>query len=141
MSEEEREAFVAARRAQRRGGGDDRRPPAPRPDTLPSNASGRASIPTVARGATTIDALFGPLPAPRSTGRVWTMHDGQLSPIRVSLGVTDGTTTELLSVDDERPAITEGMQLVSFVSTPDEDETPARSNGSPLIPRFGRGRR
>jgi hypothetical protein len=59
-------------------------------------------VPTVERGARTIDALFGPLPVSESTGRVWLYEGGQIRPVDVRLGITDGTTTELLGVRPSR---------------------------------------
>ena len=95
MSPEEREQFMAQRRAGRGRGaggfGDSGGVPHQQ-----ANASDAPTIPTVGRGATTIDALFGPLPATESTGRVWVMEGGQLQAVNVRLGVTDGTATELL---------------------------------------------
>src|SRR5262245_50009047 len=49
--------------------------------------------------ATTIDALFGPLPPVEGVGRVWVYVDKQLKPVRVRLGISDGQTTELLEGD------------------------------------------
>jgi HlyD family secretion protein len=60
--------------------------------------------------AETIDALFGPLPPTESFGRVWRYVDGKLSMVRVRLGVTDGTNTELITGD-----LPEGAQLVTGV--------------------------
>ena len=102
MSPEERERFIAERRAQgggRGGFGADAAAPRRR-----ANADGPA-VPTVDRGATTIDALFAPLPPVESTGTVWTMVNRQLQPITVRLGVTDGTASELLGIARaQRPA-------------------------------------
>ncbi|HIE93872.1 MAG TPA: hypothetical protein EYQ83_13775 [Acidobacteria bacterium] len=53
---------------------------------------------TVDRGATTIDALFAPLEVTETSGRVWTLDGDMLRPVEVRLGVTDGTSTELLGV-------------------------------------------
>ena len=50
------------------------------------------------RGATTIDALFSPLPPTVSNGRVWLLQGDRLEPVEVRLGVTDGTASELLAV-------------------------------------------
>lgn len=110
-----------------------RRPGGGRP--RPARAGGTA-VPAVERGATTIDALFGPLPPATSTGRVWVLEDGRLAPVTVNLGLTDGSVTELL---DGMPA---GTDLVSHVSTA-ADGAPRRApgGGSPLVPQFGRGRR
>ena len=62
--------------------------------------------------ATTIDALFGPLPPVESVGRVWLYVNKQLKPVRVRLGISDGQASELLEGD-----IQPGTELVTNVST------------------------
>lgn len=118
-----------------------RRPGGRRP--RPTRADGTA-VPAVERGATTIDALFGPLPLATSTGRVWVLEDGRLAPVTVHLGLTDGSATELLDRKAARVSrsLPAGTELVSHVSTPDGGAPrPGPGGGSPLIPQFGRGRR
>jgi HlyD family secretion protein len=108
MSPEEREQFFAERRAAGGGPGGDGRG---RPGGVagsgsrrrPANAPNGPNIPTVDRGATTIDALFGALPPVESTGRVWVMNGDRLEEVNVRLGVTDGTATVLLGVLGEQP--------------------------------------
>ena len=46
--------------------------------------------------ATTINALFGPLAAVQTEGRVWTYENNQLKAVPVRLGISDGQTTELI---------------------------------------------
>jgi hypothetical protein len=92
------------------------------------------------RSPQTIDALFGPLPPSETTGRVWRFVDGRLMPVRVRLGVTDGTNTELLQGE-----LLEGTPLVTGVllqPTANPTQGGTRSS-SPLIPQRGRpaGRR
>ncbi|MGE3843055.1 MAG: efflux RND transporter periplasmic adaptor subunit [Vicinamibacterales bacterium] len=85
----------------------------------------------------TIDALFGPLPAVESVGRVWIRENGQLRPLRVRLGITDGQATELL--DGE---LQEGMELVTNVTTGTETvRTTPTGVGFPMMgqPRMGGG--
>jgi HlyD family secretion protein len=85
--------------------------------------------------ATTIDALFGPLPTTESVGRVWLYVDKQLKPARVRLGISDGQATELIEGD-----VQPGMELVSNVAT---GATPVRSTGGaggfPLLGQNPRG--
>jgi HlyD family secretion protein len=71
----------------------------------PVSATGRGS-------ATTIDALFGPLPQVETRGQVWVYADKQMKPVRLRLGITDGQTTELLEGDVEP-----GTELVTNVTT------------------------
>ena len=100
---------------------------------------GRAAVDEVAvkpaaKGATTIDALFGPLPKTESTGRVFAYVNKQLSPIRVRIGITDGQVTEVIDGD-----LQQGQELVTNVSTGNETR-PAATNGFPFGgPQGGRG--
>ena len=100
MTPEQRAEFFAARRGE--GGG----AAAGRPPGGARRRAGRAAgpaIPTVERGARTIDALFSPLEVEETAGRLWVMNGDQLSPVEVRLGVTDGTATELVGVAGPRP--------------------------------------
>ena len=118
MSPEQREQ-LRARRAGGRGPGAASGPP------QQAVTSNETAVPAVARGATNIDALFGPLPEPRSVGRVWLLDGGRLSPVDVRLGLTDGTSTELLQagpIASDQPAgqeIPAGTPLVSYLETLD----------------------
>jgi HlyD family secretion protein len=78
-------------------------------------------------GAQTIDQLFGPLPSTQTTGRVWVEANGQLKSVRVRLGITDGTYTELLSGE-----LQAGQELVTAVVTP--AQAAAAATRSPLMP-------
>jgi HlyD family secretion protein len=88
--------------------------------------------PANAQHAQTIDALFGPLPETQSFGRVWRYVDGKLTSVRVRLGVTDGTNTELVSGDlpDNTPVVT-GVQLSATPSA----TTGGQRSSSPLMPQ------
>lgn len=77
--------------------------------------------------ATTIDALFGPLPAVESIGRVWLFKDAALLPRRVRLGITDGQVTELI----EGEAIDEGTELVTNVTVGGAPTRPAATSAIP----------
>jgi HlyD family secretion protein len=94
---------------------------APQPGTAPTSR--------LQTGAQTIDQLFGPLPATESTGRVWTFANKQLKPIRLRLGVSDGTWTELLG-DDLQP----GTELVTGVILDQPAAAGAGGPRSPLMP-------
>jgi hypothetical protein len=84
--------------------------------------------------ATTIDALFAPLPSTVSQGRVWVDMDKQLKPVRVRLGITDGTNTELLNGE-----IQEGTEVVTGVVLPTSSRPAAAAAGNPLLQQGGRG--
>ena len=106
MTPEQREQMMA-----RRGRGGDqgnlggRRGQAPAPAAKPAPATGRGS-------ATTIDALFGPLPQVETRGQVWVHADKQLRPVRLRLGISDGQMSELIEGDIEP-----GVELVTNINT------------------------
>jgi HlyD family secretion protein len=81
--------------------------------------------------ATTFDALFAPLPPVESVGRVWQNVNGELTPLRVRTGVSDGQNTELLE-----GALEEGSEVVTNVLT--GAETRAATPTS-VFPGLGRG--
>ena len=76
--------------------------------------------PTHKSGATTIDALFGPLPVVESRGRAWLYMDKKLKPINLRLGVSDGTFTEILSGE-----VQQGQEVVTSMITGLEPKTAA----------------
>jgi HlyD family secretion protein len=84
-------------------------------------------------GATTIDALFGPLPAVETRGRVWLSDDKKLKPVSLRLGITDGQTTELIEGDIEP-----GIEVVTNVTLGNEAR-PAPQGFPPFIGQPGRG--
>ena len=89
--------------------------------------------------ATTIDALFAPLPVVESRGRAWLYINKQLKPVSLRLGITDGTFTEVLN-DSELPA---DIDVVTSIITPamaSNTTNPNNANGNPLMPsNRGRG--
>jgi HlyD family secretion protein len=90
----------------------------------------RAAAPVQAQ---TIDALFAPLPTIESRGRAWLFMDRQLKPVNLRLGISDGTTTELLSEE-----LQEGMEVVTGVTGLGTRATPQGGGaGNPMMP--GRG--
>ena len=142
MSPEEREAFLnrmRERRANARQQAGSITPPPTRPVTIP-NARTSEAVPAVERGATTIDALFAPIEIVETTGQVFVLNNGAIVLVPVDLGVTDGTSSELV-----RPLnnlITDGSLLVTNVTTSGGSDGQATGrNTSPLIPQFPFGRR
>ena len=118
MTPEQREQMIA----RTRGRGGEKAAPAP---------------PAARRGqATTIDALFGPLPKVESRGQVWIWAGKQLKPVRLRLGITDGQVTELLEGDVEA-----GVDVVTNISTGTEAvRAPAGFGFPPFMgPQPGRG--
>jgi len=98
-----------------------------------ARASAPAQSEGVRAGAQTIDQLFGPLPTTETQGRVWLEANGQLKAVRVRLGITDGTYTELLSGE-----LQAGQELVTAVVTP--AQAAAAATRSPLMPGGPGGR-
>ena len=109
----------------RRASSDRAKPSSPGADADPEPASDW-------RQATTIDAAFGPVPTPNSRARLWQIRDGRLAPVPVRLGLTDGTTTELIEGSLEA-----GSSVVTNVALPTGTSTSAQSR-SPLLPQFPR---
>ena len=87
-----------------------------------------------AGGATTIDALFAPLPPVESRGRVWVFADRQLKPVDLRLGITDGTFTELL----DNGLLDTNAQVVTGVTGLATRQQPAAAAGNPFQ-QGGRG--
>jgi HlyD family secretion protein len=129
MSPEERERF--AQRMRDRGtnaanpaAGSPQAPGAGRPTHRTQGAeAAAANRPT----PQTIDQLFGPLPVTESAGRGWLYSNSQLKSVRLRLGITDGTYTELLTSE-----LQPGQELVTSVVTP--AQAAAASTRSPLMP-------
>lgn len=87
--------------------------------------------------AQTIDALFAPLPVVESRGRAWTFTGGQLNPLPLRLGISDGTNTEVLGgeLQENTEVVTGVTGLGPTRATPTQGGT-----GNPLMPG-GRGGR
>ena len=134
MPPEERERFMA--RMKERGGfggprtgGDDRRPDSGR---AASTTPTQASRPT----GQTIDSLFGPLPVTETFGRAWLYENRRLKMLRLRLGISDGSFTEIISGDAK-----EGMPVVTNVTLPGQTtRTGPGAASSPLMgPQRGGG--
>ena len=95
---------------------------------------------TMSSGATTIDSLFGPLPVVETRGMAWLYVNKQLKLVRLRLGITDGTFTEVINEEELQP----NMEVVTMMTTGLETRTPAGQGGSqnPLMgpQRGGPGR-
>ncbi len=126
MSPEEQQQFLA--RMKERGG-----------DTSAFESARQPAKKGAAKSATpqqasTIDALFAPLPVVESRGRAWLYIDNQLKPVTLRLGISDGTYTELISdeLQETSEVVTGVTGLASTRGTPTQGGT-----GNPLMP--GRG--
>jgi HlyD family secretion protein len=89
------------------------------------------------RQAKTIDAAFGPVPAPDAPARVWQYRDGRLVPVAIRTGLFDGTRTEVIS-----GPIEEGSTVVTGIALPGTTVASASTQSrSPLLPQFPRRQR
>ena len=98
-----------------------------------------ASTPAMSGTATTIDSLFGALPTIETRGAAWIYENKQLKQVRLRLGVSDGTNTEII---DANPEVKEGSEVVTNVIIDTGTVTPGGSNNAynPLMgPQRGRG--
>jgi hypothetical protein len=100
-----------------------------------SNANAAATT-----SATTIDALFAPLPVIETRGRAWFYINKQLKSVSLRLGISDGTFTEVLN---DGPELLPDTDVVTSIVTPEMASRPANqnnANGNPLMPaNRGRG--
>ncbi len=62
---------------------------------------------------------------------MWTLQEGQLRPVRVHTGISDGTATAVLG-----GPLTEDMQIVTGTAAPTAQAS--QSTNSPLVPFGGR---
>lgn len=69
----------------------------------------------------------------QNTGRVFVLENGQLHPVRVETGISDGTTTAVL-----QGQLAEGAPVVTGIANPAGGAS--QTSGSPLLPFGGRGR-
>jgi len=114
----------------------------PQVNARPAVAASTPPARTATSKATTVDALFAPLATTESRGMVW-QYDGnkQLKAVRLRLGATDGTFTEVLNDAD----VTTDAQIVTAMKTGLEQTTKTATTnqtGNPLMgggPPGGRG--
>jgi HlyD family secretion protein len=87
--------------------------------------------PVKASGAMTIDSLFAPLPTEESRGVVWQYENKHLELLRLRLGATDGTYTEVLNGTD----VPDDAVVVTAMRTGLEQTTGTSSTAqsSPLL--------
>ena len=93
-------------------------------------AASRLVLPATAQGATTIDSLFGPLPVIESRGTAWQYENKQLKALRLRLGVSDGTFTEVLN-ESEVPANAE--VVTSMTTGLEQRNTNQNQQNNPLM--------
>jgi HlyD family secretion protein len=147
MTPEQREEFAARMRA--RGGDSGRGGEAARQGTgQAARGAGRdvsrgiresvTAGSSVTSGATTIDSLFAPIQLTETSGRAWLYMDKRLKPVRLRLGITDGSFTQVIS-EELQP----GQDVVINLVTGLESQARPGQQGSqnPLMgpQRGGRG--
>ena len=127
MSPEEQQQFLARMKER---GGDTSAFETARPRT------GTPAKTAAAPAASTIDALFAPLPVVESRGRAWLYVDKVLKPVTLRLGITDGANTEVISDD-----VQEGTEVVTGVTGvgPTRNTPTPTGTGNPFTPGGGRG--
>jgi hypothetical protein len=121
------------------GSASSRTPPAaPRTASAPQRSRAIEPAAPAQGGATTFDALFGPLTPTESFGQVWLHQGGQLQRVRLRLGITDGQQTELIEAVEG--SLREGAEVVTSVLIGGaRPATPAPAGGA--FPGLGGGRR
>jgi HlyD family secretion protein len=95
-------------------------------------AKGKAKTESPAQTASTIDALFAPLPTVERPGRAWLYVEKQLKAVSLRTGITDGTNTEVVSGD-----LQPGAEVVTGVVLPTAQRAAAGASGNPLLPQQG----
>jgi hypothetical protein len=111
------------------GGGRGNQPQnAPQNSTRSSQIGRVASTPSISAGATTIDALFGPLPQVESRGRAWLFVNKQLKSVPLRLGITDTTYTEVLDSGGLEPGAEVVINLLTGLEP--KTTTPGQTGGS-----------
>ena len=117
-----------------------------RPNSQSASRQGSPNAPAPQSGsrlanttATTIDALFAPIPIVEGRGRVWLFINKQLKSVPVRTGITDGTWTEILETSETAP-LQVGTEIVTNVTTGLESQQRPGQQGSgsnPLMPQRG----
>jgi len=102
--------------------------------TPPPSDAGAAAP---ARGATTFDSLFGPLPPTESFGQAWLYLEDKLQRVRLRLGVSDGQQTEVIQALDGD--IKEGTDVVTSILTGPARQVAPPAGGN-AFPGLGGGR-
>ena len=97
-------------------------------------AKGKSKTDSSTQTASTIDALFAPLPTVERPGRAWLYVDKQLKQVNMRTGITDGTNTEIVSGD-----LQPGTEVVTGVVLPAAQRAAAGATGNPLLQQGNRG--
>jgi HlyD family secretion protein len=142
MSPEERAAVEARMReggggrggfGGRNGGGPGGAPGAGATGRQNARGNAPAAVPRVANEATTIDSLFAPIQIVERPGMGWLHQNNQLKPLRLRLGVSDGTFTEIVNGSE----IPDNTEVVVGMTTGLEARTPAPGGNQQNNPLLG----
>ena len=95
-------------------------------------AKGKSKTESATQTASTIDALFAPLPSVERPGRAWLYVDKQLKSVNMRTGITDGTNTEIVSGE-----LQPGAEVVTGIVLPNAQRAAAGANGNPLLQQGG----
>ena len=130
MSPEERERFEARMRDRSSGA-----PAGGGRGAAPQGAQRRADAPPAAATATTIDALFAPLPVTEGRGRLWLYANKQLRSVNVRTGISDGTWTEILEGGDASELQADAEVVINLVTGIEPEARPGQQNpgSNPLM--------
>ncbi len=132
MSPEERQQMIERMRARGFNPPDGNQSGAqPAAAQTPSRRQTAQPTPARSGGATTIDALFGPLPPTESFGQIWLHQAGKLNRVRLRLGISDGQQSELIQVLDNNAKIDEDTEVVTAVTLPSQRNAAAGGNAFP----------
>jgi HlyD family secretion protein len=106
----------------------------PKPNQIApgSGQTSRASGVSSSRGS---GAESGAVGAPKTSGTIWLEQGEFVRPVQVSVGLTDGTSTEVEGTD-----LNEGMRVVVGEATREVAGGPSAER-SPFTPQIGRGLR
>ena len=129
MSPEEREQMM-----RRRGGrGGNPSDPGARQGTGARDARQPSGLATTE--ATTVDALFAPLPPTEGRGRLWLFVDKQLKMVPVRTGISDGTWTEILESRDAAQLSADTQVVTSVILGSEPAARPGQQGpgGNPLM--------
>jgi len=106
----------------------------PKPNQISPEAGQTARAPGVS-SIRDSGAGSGAVGAPRVHGTIWVEQGEFVRPVHVSVGLTDGTSTEIEGKD-----LTEGMRVVAGEATREVAGGPS-ADRSPFTPQIGRGPR
>ena len=110
--------------------------PVPQDPNRPRTTSASAAAPapdvalTRVKAMTTADALFAPEARPETSGTAWVFENNTLQPLRLRLGMSDGTYTEVLNEAD----VPAGARVATSMTTGAQAKTTNQNRpASPLM--------